>query len=211
GLPVSVAHRLVGRGPLALPLPPAARPAMDQLTVSSQPRLRRRPTFAAKEAAEALAGPLWLRAAVLAAIAIYGVLPLGATVLFCNPARMAAEAATGRVHAGLVGVDPDRSRLPGRGRAFARDRAADGSRRQYRGAPPAVLVAYRQPAYTSLPRGVRADPLRPARRCDGGRNKPFRRIVAGHGAAAGHADIAAACDRGDIFSYLSLGRRRVLA
>ena len=55
---------------------------MDQLTASSQPPIRRRGTVAAREAAEALAGPLWLRAAVLAAVAIYGVLPLGATVLY---------------------------------------------------------------------------------------------------------------------------------
>jgi len=40
---------------------------------------RRRP---ATEAAAALAGPRWLRAAVLAGVAVYGALPLGATVLY---------------------------------------------------------------------------------------------------------------------------------
>ena len=42
----------------------------------------RRRASASVEASEALAGPRWLRAAVLAGVAIYGVLPLGATALY---------------------------------------------------------------------------------------------------------------------------------
>ena len=43
---------------------------------------RQRRRSPAVEAAEILAGPLWLRAAVLAAVALYGVLPLAATALY---------------------------------------------------------------------------------------------------------------------------------
>jgi len=54
---------------------------MDRLTISAHARTRRR-TLARVEAAEILAGPHWLRVAVLAAVAVYGVLPLGATALY---------------------------------------------------------------------------------------------------------------------------------
>src|SRR5262249_3365901 len=63
--------------PLALPIALAAGAAMAGVAARAG---RRR--SAAVDAAETLGGPRWLRAAVLAAVALYGVLPLVATVLY---------------------------------------------------------------------------------------------------------------------------------